>query len=76
MVLQALVVTGIASLIGGTIAVVLALVIPPGTIPYTLAPARVISSVLFLLVAAVIGCAFSLRRVLKIDPASAIGGAT
>jgi putative ABC transport system permease protein len=75
-VLQALVVTAIASLIGGTIATVLALVIPPGTIPYTLAPARVISSVLFLLVAAVIGCAFSLRRVLKIDPASAIGGAT
>ena len=75
-VLQALVVTAIASLIGGTIAVVLALVIPPGTIPYTLQPARVISSVLFLLVAAVLGCAFSLRRVLKIDPASAIGSAS
>ena len=75
-VLQALVVTAIASVIGGSIAVALALVIPPGTIPFTLQPSRVISSVAFLLVAAVIGCAFSLRRVLAIDPASAIGGST
>ena len=75
-VLQALVVTAIASLIGGSIALALALVIPPGTIPFTLQPARVVSSIAFLLVAAVIGCAFSLRRVLAIDPASAIGGST
>ena len=46
---------------------------PPGGIPFTLLPARVLSSVVFLLVAAIIGCAFSLRRVLRIDPASAIG---
>ena len=36
---------------------------------------RIASSVGYLLVAAVIGCAFSLRRVLRIDPASAIGSA-
>ena len=33
-------------------------------------------SVVLLLVAAVVGCAFSLRRVLRIDPASAIGAPT
>ena len=36
-------------------------------------PARIILSVVLLLVAAVLGCSFSLRRVLRIDPASAIG---
>jgi ABC-type antimicrobial peptide transport system permease subunit len=34
-----------------------------------------LSSVAFLLLAAVIGCVFSLRRVLRVDPATAIGGA-
>lgn len=72
-VLQAVVVTLVASAIGGTLALVLDLTVPPGGIPYTLLPARVLSSVVFLLIAAIIGCAFSLRRVLRIDPASAIG---
>jgi putative ABC transport system permease protein len=72
-VLQAVVVTLVASAIGATLAVVLDLAVPPGGIPYTLLPARVLSSVVFLLIAAVVGCAFSLRRVLRIDPASAIG---
>lgn len=75
-VLQALVVTAIAAVIGTGLAVLLEVLIPPGSIPYTLLPSRVISSVLFLLLAAVIGCAFSLRRVLRIDPASAIGSAS
>lgn len=71
--LQAVVVTLVASLIGGSLALVLDLAVPPGGIPYILQPARVASSIAFLLVAALIGCAFSLRRVLRIDPASAIG---
>lgn len=75
-VLQAVVVTAVASVIGAAIAVALDLAIPPGSIPYQLTPARVVSSVVFLLVAAVIGCAFSLRRVLRIDPASAIGSSS
>ncbi|MFZ4519358.1 MAG: FtsX-like permease family protein [Microthrixaceae bacterium] len=75
-VLQAVVVTAIAAAIGSALAVVLDVVIPPGSIPYTLLPGRVVSSVVFLLVAAVVGCAFSLRRVLRIDPASAIGSAS
>lgn len=70
---QAVVVTAVASTVGALLALTLDLVVPPGGIPYTLLPSRVISSVVFLLVAAVIGCAFSLRRVLRIDPASAIG---
>jgi putative ABC transport system permease protein len=70
---QAVVVTFVASAIGGALALALDLAVPPGGIPYTLLPARVVSSIAFLLVAAVIGCAFSLRRVLRIDPASAIG---
>ena len=74
--LQAVVVTAVAAAIGSVIAVGLDLAIPPGSIPYTLAPGRVASSIAFLLTAAVIGCAFSLRRVLRIDPASAIGSAS
>jgi putative ABC transport system permease protein len=75
-VLQAFVVTLIACAIGGSLAVILQLVIPPGTIPFVLTPGRVIVSTVFLLFAAVIGCAFSLRRVLRIDPAAAIGSSS
>ena len=75
-VLQAVVVTAVAALIGAAIAVALDVAIPAGAIPYSLTAARVLSSAAFLLVAAVIGCAFSLRRVLRIDPASAIGSST
>jgi putative ABC transport system permease protein len=73
LVAQAVVVTLIATLIAGTIVVVLDLLIPPGSIPLLVTPARIITSVVLLLLAAVLGCAFSLRRVLRIDPASAIG---
>lgn len=73
---QAVVVTLVASLIGGALALALDLLVPPGGIPYMLLPSRVVSSILFLLVAAVVGCAFSLRRVLRIDPASAIGSSS
>ena len=75
-VLQAVIVTLIASFIGGSLALALDLAVPPGSIPFTLTPARLITSVVLLLLAAVIGCAFSLRRVLRIDPATAIGSGT
>ena len=75
-VLQAVAVTAAAALLGVVVAVALDLAIPAGSIPYELSPARVLGSVASLLVAAVIGSAFSLRRVLRIDPASAIGGTT
>jgi putative ABC transport system permease protein len=73
LVAQAVVVTAIASLVAGTLVVVLDLVIPPGSIPLLVTPSRIILSTALLVVAAVLGCAFSLRRVLRIDPASAIG---
>lgn len=71
---QAMIVTLIASAIGAAAALILAAVIPAGSIPFTATGARLAGSTAFLLVAAVIGCAFSLRRVLKVDPARAIGG--
>jgi putative ABC transport system permease protein len=73
LVAQAVVVTAIAALIAGTLVVILDLVIPAGSIPLLITPGRIILSVALLLIAAVLGCSFSLRRVLRIDPASAIG---
>lgn len=73
--LQAVAVTLIACAIGAAAALALDAAIPAGGIPFVATPARLLSSVAFLLLAAVIGCAFSLRRVLRVDPATAIGGA-
>lgn len=72
---QAVVVTLIASGIGAGAALALDVAIPPGSIPFEATTGRLLTSVALLLVAAVAGCAFSLRRVLRIDPASAIGTA-
>ncbi len=73
LVVQAVVVTLIAAAIAGVAVIVLDLLIPPGSIPLYISAARIITSVVLLLIAAVIGCAFSLRRVLHVDPASALG---
>lgn len=73
---QAIVVTAVASLIGTLVAVVFDLAVPAGAIPFRLGPGRILMSIGFLLGAAVIGCAFSLRRVLRVDPASALGRTT
>ena len=50
--------------------------IPAGSIPLDISPRRVILSAALLLVAAIVGCGFSLRRVLRVDPAAAIGTAS
>ena len=50
--------------------------IPPGSVPLRISAGRLVTSLAYLVVAAVIGCAFSLRRVLRIDPASAIGSSS
>ena len=73
LVVQAVVVTAIAAAIAGTLVVLLDLLLPPGSIPLLITPSRIILSTVLLLVAAVLGCSFSLRRVLRVDPASAIG---
>lgn len=73
--LQAIIVTLVACAIGAAAAIALDAAIPAGGIPFVATPGRLLSSVGYLLLAAVIGCAFSLRRVLRVDPATAIGGA-
>jgi putative ABC transport system permease protein len=73
---QAAVVALIAAIIGTGVAFVLDRVLPPGAIPYELLTSRVVISTVALELAAVAGSAFSLRRVLRVDPASAIGRAT
>lgn len=72
--LQAMVVTAVASVIGTSASLALDAVIPAGSIPFTISPGRLLTSVVAMVVAAVVGCAFSLRRVLRVDPAAAIGG--
>jgi len=70
---QAVVVTLVASTVAGLLVVLLDLLIPPGSIPIFVSPGSILSSTALLLLAAAAGCSFSLRRVLKVDPASAIG---
>lgn len=72
--LQAVIVTLIASVIGAIAALAMAAAIPAGSIPFIATIPRIAGSTFFLILAAMIGCAFSLRRVLKVDPAQAIGG--
>jgi putative ABC transport system permease protein len=76
LVTQAVVVTLIATTIAASVVVLLDAVIPTGSIPLDISIARILVSVVLLILAAIVGCAFSLRRVLRIDPAAAIGGAT
>lgn len=70
---QAVAVTAVASMVAGSLAFVIDAIVPPGSIPLDITASRVLTSALLLLTAAVIGCAFSLRRVLRVDPAAAIG---
>ena len=76
LVLQAVVLTTLSCGIAAVAAVGLDLAIPPGSIPLRISALRLITSLVYLLVAAVVGCAFSLRRVLRVDPASAIGSSS
>jgi putative ABC transport system permease protein len=73
LVVQAVVVTATASIVAGGLALLIDALVPPGSIPLDISGTRVLTSSLLLLVAAVVGCAFSLRRVLRVDPAAAIG---
>ena len=76
LVTQAVVVTLIATAIAGSVVVLLDALVPPGSIPLDISISRIVTSIVLLIIAAIVGCAFSLRRVLRIDPASAIGGTT
>jgi putative ABC transport system permease protein len=74
--LQAVVLALFASAIGSAASLALDAAIPPGSLPFDITPARLLTSVALMVIAAVAGCAFSLRRVLRIDPAAAIGTAS
>ncbi len=73
-VLQAVVVAIVAFVIGGVLALAASLVLS-GTVPLQLTPQRFVFTFVTLVGSAVLGSAISLRRVIHIDPASAIGSA-
>jgi putative ABC transport system permease protein len=74
--LQAVILATVASAIGIVGAVVLDAAIPAGTLPFQVTWSRVLTSAALMVVAGVIGSAFSLRRVVRIDPATAIGASS
>jgi putative ABC transport system permease protein len=74
-VLQAVVVALVAFVAGSLIAVAAGAAVPV-SVPLQLVPSRFVSTLAGLVGAAVLGSAISLRRVTRIDPASAIGSAS
>lgn len=73
-IIQALCLAAIAAMIGVVATIMGAVLIPAGTVPFSPSIASTASCVGLITGAAVIGSVFSLRTVLKIDPAAAIGG--
>jgi putative ABC transport system permease protein len=73
---QAAAVSATAAAIGTALAIGLAAALPPGSVPFALSANRVVASVVLVILAALVGCLTSLRRVLRIDPASAIGSSS
>lgn len=72
---QAVVVATVAFVAGGVLAM-LADAALPGEVPLQLTAGRFVFTFVALIVAAVLGSAISLRRVTRIDPASAIGSSS
>ena len=72
--LQAVAVAVVAFCAGGALALLASLGLS-GTVPLQLTPERFIFTLVALVASAVLGSAISLRRVIHIDPASAIGSA-
>ncbi|MEX0847988.1 MAG: FtsX-like permease family protein, partial [Ilumatobacteraceae bacterium] len=74
-VLQAVIVAAVAFAIGSGLTAVAAVALPGG-VPLQLTLGRFVFTFVALIVAAVLGSAISLRRVTRIDPASAIGSSS
>lgn len=72
---QTVVVTALAYAIGALVALLLQAVLP-AEIPLIITPSRAVYVAVGVFVAAVVGGAISLRRIIRIDPASAIGTGT
>jgi putative ABC transport system permease protein len=73
---QAVILAIVASAIGIGGALALDAVIPAGSLPFQVTWSRLLTSAALMVAAAVIGSAFSLRRVVRIDPATAIGASS
>jgi putative ABC transport system permease protein len=71
-VLQAVVVALLSFVVGGLVVLLLTLVLP-AEIPVAVLPARGLQIAAGLVVMSALGAAVSLRRVIRVDPASAIG---
>jgi putative ABC transport system permease protein len=69
---QAVVITAVALLVGGAISVAFISLLPPD-LPLRVLPTRLAQIALGTLATAVVGSLLTLRRILRIDPASAIG---
>ena len=74
-VVQAVIVTAIALMVGGGLTLVL-VAVAPASIPIELTLARSVFVIIGMFAASIAGSAISLRRVVRIDPASAIGTAS
>jgi putative ABC transport system permease protein len=74
-VVQAVVVAVIAFVIGSALAMAAGAALP-ANVPLQLTGGRLLFTFVALVIAAVLGSAISLRRVTRIDPASAIGSAS
>lgn len=72
-ILQALIASTLGVVIGAVLARLFGLVIPAG-VPALFRTETLTTIAIFTLVAGVVGALFSLRRIAKIDPATAIGG--
>lgn len=70
---QALLIAAGAFALGGALTFALARVIPP-EVPVELLPKRAVFTAVGIVVTALIGSAISFRRIVRIDPASAVGG--
>lgn len=71
---QAVTIAATAYVVGGAVTLALAQLVPDA-VPIRLEPGRAVTTAVLLVVTAALGSAVSLRRVVRIDPASAIGGA-
>lgn len=67
------VVVAVISFVFGAAVVALASPVLTAALPFQLVPSRTVTTLVLLVVAAVVGSAISLRRVVRVDPASAIG---
>lgn len=72
-IIQALIASALGVVIGAALARLFGLVIPAG-VPALFRTETLFTIAIFTLVAGVVGALFSLRRIAKIDPATAIGG--